>query len=235
MKTLQKYTNHPLLPLMQLLESIETAAEFKDRQVEILEAIHLATPILRDRAPECCRLAKGPFLRRQGSPCTPYLMARFIESRVKETLALTSPPEKSTPRSNPSRREASLSTGFISQHAAPILTLTYRQLRDSLPAVHTIPTLGGRNDIKFHNPSFGDLMAINSKGKCYPVTASDWNNACVIRSRNPHNPWASRHYTGISSFYSYGLILAAALLRHVEEEGLAEAGENGSAIMAEFI
>jgi hypothetical protein len=113
--------------------------------------------------------------------------------------------------------------------------MTYRQLRDSLPTIHTTPTLGGRNEIKFHNPSFGDLMVINSKGKCYPVTESDWNNARAIRSRNPRNPWASGHYTGISSFYSYGLILAAALLRHVEEEGLAEASENGSAIMAESI
>lgn len=82
MNTQQNYTNHPLLPLMQLLESIQTAAAFQDRQVEILDAIHLAAPILADRTPECCRLTKEHFFKRHGSPSTPFRMARFVESRI---------------------------------------------------------------------------------------------------------------------------------------------------------
>jgi hypothetical protein len=100
--------------------------------------------------------------------------------------------------------------------------MTYRQLRDSLPTVISIPTLGGRADIEIHNPSYGHLMVINSQGNSYPVSESDWNNACVIRSRNPQNPWKSKHYTGINAYSSYGLIHAAALLRKIEENGLVE-------------
>jgi hypothetical protein len=71
--------------------------------------------------------------------------------------------------------------------------------------------------MEIHNPSFGHLIAVNSKGSPYHVTETDWRNACVIRSRNPRNPWKSAHYTGLSAFFSYGLNPAAALLRAIEE------------------
>ena len=105
--------------------------------------------------------------------------------------------------------------------------MTYSQLRNSLPTQFTIPTLGGRADIEIHNPSFGHLIAVNSKGSSYHVTEVDWRNAGVIRSRNPRNPWASKHYTGLSSFFSYGLVHAAALLRFMEENDF-EAAEDAA-------
>jgi hypothetical protein len=236
MNTPPKYANHPLLPLIQLLESIDSSKEFQDRQAEILDAIHLAAPVLGDRTPESCRLAKGPFLKRKGDATTPFRMARFVESRIKETLTLTNPPAKSAARSGPSRRNrTSNPQESAHQKSAPIKIMTYRQLRDSLPTALTIPTLGGRAEIEIHNPSYGHLTAINSKGNSYPVTEADWNNACVIRSRNPQNPWASTHYSGISSFYSYGLIHTAALLLHVEEEWIEGLGESSCETLAETI
>jgi hypothetical protein len=98
--------------------------------------------------------------------------------------------------------------------------MTYSDLRKSLLTMITIPTLGGRADIKIHNPAYGQLIAINSKGSAYQITETDWNNALVIRSRHPRNPWASKHYTGLGSFFSYGLIHAAALMRYIDEDGL---------------
>jgi hypothetical protein len=113
--------------------------------------------------------------------------------------------------------------------------MTYSELRKALPTVIAIPTLGGRADIEIHNPAYGQLIAINSKGSAYQITETDWNNARVIRSRHPYNPWASKHYTGLSSFFSYGLIHAAALLRFVEEEGMDGLGENDQVTLAEAI
>jgi hypothetical protein len=221
MKTQQVYTNHPLLPLMQLLDGIESSKEFQDRRVEILDAIHLAAPILKDRTPECCRLAKGSYFASHGTATVPFRMARFVESRVKETLHLARPKTKSSPTSNPSKRRPSPSTDSIRQSAAPIQAIPYKQLREFLPAISTIPTLGGRAEIEIHNPAGGHLMVINSNGGRYHVTEADWNNACAIRGRNPRNPWATRHYTDYHDFTSYGLIHAAAILREVEEATLA--------------
>lgn len=113
--------------------------------------------------------------------------------------------------------------------------MNYRQLRSILPSISTIPTLGGKAEVRIHNPAYGDLIAINSKGNSYTVSASDWQNASVIRSRNPRNPWASAHYNGISAFFSYGLIHAAALLRYIEEEGVESFGEKDSSAMVETI
>lgn len=113
--------------------------------------------------------------------------------------------------------------------------MTYSKLREALPTVIVIPTLGGRADIEIHNPAYGHLNAVNSKGSSYHVTEADWRNACVIRSRNTRNPWASKHYTGLSSFFSYGLIHAAALLRFVEEEGMDGLGKNDQVTLAEAI
>ncbi len=96
--------------------------------------------------------------------------------------------------------------------------MTYSELRNALSTQFSIPTLGGRTDIEIHNPSFGHLIAINSKGNAYHVTEADWNNARVLRNRNPHTPWATKHYSGLSSYSSYGLTYAAALLRFVEED-----------------
>lgn len=113
--------------------------------------------------------------------------------------------------------------------------MTYSQIRNSLPTHFTIPTLGGRAEMEIHNPSFGHLIAVNSKGNSYQITETDWNNARVILSRHPRNPWATKHYTGLSSFFSYGLIHAAALLRFVEEEGMDGLGENDQATLVEAI
>ena len=95
--------------------------------------------------------------------------------------------------------------------------MTYQQLRAFLPAESTIPTLGGRTEIELINPSFGNLTIINFKGNCYLITESDWQNACAICKRNPHNPWRSSHYCDLSSYYSYGLVHAAAILRYISE------------------
>lgn len=229
MTTPAKYTHHPLLPLMQLLESIDSATEFKARQVEILDAIHLAAPILKDRTPECCKLAKEPFLKRQGSPSTPFRMARFVETRIKETLQLSRPKKKSVTQSNPGTADNLATEAFgEGRHPAgistynhnPTKTMTYSQLRNILPTVTTIHTLGGRAELEIHNPAGGYLMAVNSNGNATQITEADWNNACVIRSRNPRSPWATKHYSGLSSFSSYGLNPAAALLRTIEEGDL---------------
>ena len=99
--------------------------------------------------------------------------------------------------------------------------MTYHQLRNILPTVTAIPTLGGRVELEIHNPAGGDLMAVNSKGNGTQITEADWNNAFVTRSRNPRSPWATKHYTRISAFFSYGLNPAAALLRAIEEGDLA--------------
>jgi hypothetical protein len=99
--------------------------------------------------------------------------------------------------------------------------MPYKKLREVLPTISTIPTLGGRVEIEIHNPAGGHLMAINSNGGRYHVTEADWNNACAIRCRNPRNPWASKHYTNYHDYTSYGLIHAAAILREVEETTLA--------------
>ena len=221
MKTQQTYANHPLLPLMQLLDGIGSAKEFQDRRIEILDAIHLASPILKDRTPECCRLAKGSYYASQGTATVPFRMARFVESRVKETLHLARPMFKSDPRFSPSKRRTSPSTDSIRQSAAPIQAMPYKQLREFLPTISTIPTLGGRAEIEIHNPAGGHLMVINSNGGRYHVTEADWNNACAIRGRNPRNPWATRLYTDYHDFTSYGLLPAAAILREVEEAALA--------------
>jgi len=95
--------------------------------------------------------------------------------------------------------------------------MKYSQLREALPAQLSISTLGGRQEIEIHNLACGHLTVINSKGSAYTITEADWHNAQIIRSRNPRNPWASKHYTGLSAFTSYGLTHAAALLRHLEE------------------
>jgi hypothetical protein len=98
-------------------------------------------------------------------------------------------------------------------------TMNYRQLRQSLRACMRIPTLGGRSSVTIHNPAGGMLVAMNSNCPIYEVSEADWNNARVIRSRNPRNPWASRLYSETSMVFSYGLIHAAALLRHLLRAG----------------
>jgi hypothetical protein len=222
MKTQQTYTNHPLLPLMQLLDGIDSSKEFQDRRVEILDAIHLAAPILKDRTPECCRLAKSPFLKRRGDATTPFRMARFVESRIKETLDLARPKVKSDPRFCLSKAKPSRPGNSIRQSAAPFQGMPYKELREVLPTISTIPTLGGRAEIEIQNPAGGHLMATNRNGGRYHVTEADWINACAICGRNSRNPWASMHYTNYHDFTSYGLIHAAAILREVEAGSLIE-------------
>lgn len=215
MKTDTSYPNHPLLPLMQLLDSIETATEFQSRQSEILEAILLAAPILTDRTPECCKLVKGPFLKSHGTATVPFRMARFVESRIKETLNLGNPPK------NPSASSVMTPKKVTSYRtAAPYLT--YRQLRQLLPAISTIPSLGGKAEIVIHNPVGGHLSIINSKGNRYHVTESNWNQANTIRRSNLINPWAAKHYSNYHFDNDHGLYHAAAILRAIEEGDLLE-------------
>jgi hypothetical protein len=149
-------------------------------------------------------------------------MARFVESRVKETLSLISNSTKSPAEASVSKKRSAKSAKSRHHPSQPI-TITYSQLRNLLPAICRIPTLGGRSEIEIHNPAGGYLMAINSNGGRYVVTEADWNNARTLRSSNAQNPWASKHYTSLNSYASYGLIHAAALLRTIEQVGSLDA------------
>jgi len=219
MKTQQTYANHPLLPLMQLLDGIESSKEFQDRRVEILDAIHLAAPILKDRTPECCRLAKGSYYASHGTATVPFRMARFVESRIKETLDLGSPPRKPAASRTMSGKKAS-----SHRPAAPsIMPLpTYRQLRELLPSMTTIPTLAGRAEIDIHNPVGGHLTIINTKGNRYHVTEANWNHACAIRKSNSANPWVGKLYSNYHFHDDHSVYHAAAILRAIEEGSLIE-------------
>jgi len=216
MKTQQAYPNHPLLPLMKLLESIESPAEFNARRDDILEAIHLSKPILKDRTGELRLLAKSPYLKRQGSPTTPFRMARLIETRIKETLNLGR--SKSTPSAKTNRKTKHEIKP--SQSTAPVITMTYKQLRDSLPTLTTIRTLGGRADIEIHNPAGGYLIAINRNANRYHVTEENWDHANAIRRANPANPWASQLYNNYHFQAHHGVYHAASILRAIEEGDL---------------
>jgi len=97
--------------------------------------------------------------------------------------------------------------------------MTYDEIREQLPPILTIKTLGGRRFLSLHNPPIGELRVINSKGGRYPLTRQDFVGAKAIRSANYRNPWRSALYTDLGEYFSYSLIHAAALLRHVEEGG----------------
>lgn len=215
MKTNTDYHNHPLLPLMQLLDGIETATEFITRRDEILNAIHLAKPILKDRTPECCKLAKGSYFAFSRTASVPFRMARFVESCIKETLHLGNPPKKQ-PKTRAMTRKPQKS------HRTETVSIAYRQLRELLPAISTIPSLGGRIEIDIHNPAGGYLYVINSKGNRYHVTESNWNDANAIRRSNAANPWAAKHYSNYHFENDHGLYHAAAMLRAIEEGDLIE-------------
>lgn len=219
MKKQKAYNNHPLLPLMQLLDGIESAAEFYARQQEILDAIHMAKPILKDRTPECCRLAKGSYYASHGTATVPFRMARFVESRIKETLHLGSPPTKPV-RSQSVKRKRQASHLSAEQRSIP--SVSYRQIREILPAISSIPTLGGKAEINIHNPVGGHLAVINSKGNRYHVTEGNWNHACVIRKSNLLNPWIGKLYRNYHFEDDHGLYHAAAILRAIEEGDLLE-------------
>lgn len=99
--------------------------------------------------------------------------------------------------------------------------MTYDELRSILPIVAHLRTLGGKMPLKVLNPPAGDLQAVNSKGNIYRISREDWVNANVIRSRNPRNPWSTSLYTCLGEGFSYGLIHAAAILRHLHLAGTA--------------
>lgn len=219
MKTNSTYQNHPLLPLMQLLDSIESSAEFNARREEILDAIHLAKPILKDRTPECCNLAKGSYFSARGTVSVPFKMARFVESRIKETLDLASTPKKPGGSKSINRRKQS-ALHSIQQRSIP--SLSYRQLRELLPAISSIPTLCGKNEIDIHNPAGGHLTVINSRGNRYHVTEGNWTHACAIRKSNLANPWVGKLYSNYHFEDDHGLYHAAAILRAIEEGDLLE-------------
>lgn len=93
---------------------------------------------------------------------------------------------------------------------------TYGELLEYLAVPLTIPTLGGRKRITV--AAFENLiMAKNSKGSIYRITAADWNTVKRIRARHPGNPWQGGHYTGFHEPSGYSLGYAAAMLRHIEE------------------
>jgi hypothetical protein len=94
-------------------------------------------------------------------------------------------------------------------------TMTYNELLEQLPLTLTIPTLGGRNSLTVYNLQ-GGLLVENSKGSTYQLSREDWINAKRIRAAYSRNPWKSRHFTGLTDLYSYSLVYAAALLRHIE-------------------
>jgi hypothetical protein len=215
MKTNTSYQNHPLLPLMQLLDSIESPTEFATHRDEILDAIHLAKAILKDRTPECCRLAKGGFYASHGKATVPFRMARFVESCIKETLHLSNPPKKPKGSNSITRKPER-------EHRNRPVSITFRQLRELLPAITTIDSLGGRAEIDIHNPAGAYLTVINSKGNRYFVTESNWNDANAIRRANPAKPWASQLYTSYHLQEDHGLYHAAAILRAIEEDNLLE-------------
>ena len=215
MKTNTSYQNHPLLPLMQLLDSIETPTEYATRRDEILDAIHLAKPILKDRTPECCRLAKGSFYASHGKATVPFRIARFVESCIKETLHLSNPPKKP-------KGSKSITCKPESEHRSRPVSLSFRQLREMLPAITTIDSLRGRAEIDIHNPTGAYLTVINSKGNRYFITESNWNDANAIRRANPAKPWASHLYTNYHFQDDHGLYHAAAILRAIEEGNLLE-------------
>lgn len=95
--------------------------------------------------------------------------------------------------------------------------MNYTELSERLPLTLTIPSLGGRTSLTIYNLQ-GSIMVENSKGSTYRITVDDWNSAKRIRVAYPRNPWQSALYSGLSEFYSYSLIYAAALLRYIEFE-----------------
>ncbi len=96
--------------------------------------------------------------------------------------------------------------------------MTYSQLQKQLPPSSTILTLGGKALISVLNPGSGELQVVNTKGKSYRLSHEDWLGAKAIRRSHPRNPWVGDHYTSLSPWFSYSLVYAAALLRHVERE-----------------
>jgi hypothetical protein len=200
---------------MQLLDSIENPTEYATRRDEILDAIHLAKPILKDRTPECCRLAKGSFYASHGKATVPFRIARFVESCIKETLHLSNPPKKP-------KGSKSITCKPESEHRSRPVSLSFRQLREMLPAITTIDSLRGRAEIDIHNPTGAYLTVINSKGNRYFITESNWNDAITIRRSNPAKPWASHLYTNYHFQDDHGLYHAAAILRAIEEGNLLE-------------
>lgn len=104
--------------------------------------------------------------------------------------------------------------------------MTYEDLRIQIPPISRISTLGGRSEVQLHNPQYGDLIAINSKGNSYAVSRQDWVNVQAIREQNPGNPWKGSLYAETSRFFSFGLIHAAALQRYIEQDH--PVGKSGS-------
>ena len=97
--------------------------------------------------------------------------------------------------------------------------MNHDELRQYLPPLLTIKTLGGRVSLMIENPPVGDLRVTNSRGSSYRLTHHDWATADSIRRANPRNPWKTSLYTELGEFFSYSLVHAAALLRHIEQDG----------------
>lgn len=93
--------------------------------------------------------------------------------------------------------------------------MTYTELLDQMPPTLTILSLGGRTSLTIYNLNYG-LMVENSKGSTYPLSRQDWINAKRIRAAYPRNPWRTTLYSETSLVFSYALVYAAALLRHIE-------------------
>jgi hypothetical protein len=96
--------------------------------------------------------------------------------------------------------------------------MTYDKLLSRIPPALTIASLGGRTTITILNHGPAGLSVLNSKGRTYRLTRQDWSGAKAIRDSHPRNPWGTVHYTQLNMWYSYSLIHAAALLRHMERQ-----------------
>lgn len=104
---------------------------------------------------------------------------------------------------------------------------TYSELLEYLTIPLSIPSLGGKKSLTFSRSNFG-IKVENSKGSIYEISPNDWVFAKKIRATYSRNPWLGEHYSGLREPFSYSLIYAAALLRHIEEVEVDEA-------MAEFM
>lgn len=105
--------------------------------------------------------------------------------------------------------------------------MTYPELLDYLVLPLTIPSLGGRRS--FTVAVVGNyIMAENSKGSTYQISTNDWITVKKIRAAHSGKPWRSENFCVFHDSFSYPLVYAAALLRHIEEVEL-------DATVAEFM
>lgn len=100
--------------------------------------------------------------------------------------------------------------------------MTYPELLDYLVLPLLIPSLGGKRS--FTVAAVGNyIIAENSKGSTYQISANDWSIVKKIRAAHSEKPWRSENFCVFHDSFSYPLVYAAALLRHIEGVELDEA------------